>query len=53
MELALPVGLLLPETLPCAAATGIATHTAFLCLKPVQLVAFSGLATASYLAFVP
>ncbi|MFJ7911398.1 hypothetical protein [Kitasatospora sp. NPDC096204] len=53
VELALPIGLILPPTRPYAAAAGIAMHAAFSCLKPVQLITFSGLATASYLAFAP
>ncbi|MFE7528026.1 hypothetical protein ACFU7Y_20255 [Kitasatospora sp. NPDC057542] len=53
VELALPIGLLLAQTRPYAEAAGIAMHAAFSCLKPIQLVTFSGLVTASYLAFAP
>ncbi|MFF2965050.1 hypothetical protein ACFVT1_40725 [Streptomyces sp. NPDC057963] len=52
VEIALPVGLLLPQSLPYTVAAGVAMHAAFLCLKPVQLVTFSGLVTTSYLRLV-
>ncbi|OXM59328.1 hypothetical protein, partial [Amycolatopsis sp. KNN50.9b] len=50
-ELALPIALLTPQTMPYAVATGIAMHTAFSCLKPRQLITFSGLTTGTYFAF--
>jgi uncharacterized membrane protein YphA (DoxX/SURF4 family) len=51
MEIALPPALLVPHTTPYAAAVGIAMHAAFTCLKPRQLITFSGLTTGTYLAF--
>jgi hypothetical protein len=50
-EIALPPALLFPQTAPYAVAAGIAMHAAFTCLKPRQLVTFSGLTTGSYIAF--
>ena len=50
-EIALPPALLIPETMPYAVAAGIAMHAAFTCLKPRQLITFSGLTTGTYLAF--
>ncbi|MGW0868859.1 hypothetical protein ACWD3Z_00040 [Streptomyces sp. NPDC002740] len=50
-ELALPVALLIPQTMPYAVAAGIAMHAAFSCLKPRQLITFSGLTTGTYIAF--
>ncbi|MCS0634989.1 hypothetical protein NX801_04810 [Streptomyces sp. LP05-1] len=51
LEAVLPPAMLFPRTMPYAVAAGIAMHTAFTCLKPRQLITFSGLTTASYLAF--
>ncbi|MFB7983951.1 hypothetical protein [Streptomyces vinaceus] len=50
-EIALPAALLVPRTTPYAAAAGIAMHIAFTCLKPRQLITFSGLTTGTYFAF--
>ncbi|WP_333740729.1 hypothetical protein [Streptomyces sp. IBSBF 2806] len=50
-ELALPIALLIPQTMPYAVAAGIAMHAAFSCLKPRQLITFSGLTTGTYFAF--
>lgn len=50
-ELALPIALLIPQTTPYAIATGIGMHAAFTCLKPRQLLTFSGLAVGTYIAF--
>lgn len=50
-ELALPPALLIPQTMPYAVVAGITMHTAFSCLKPRQLVTFSGLTLATYVAF--
>ncbi|MFE9558469.1 hypothetical protein ACFYMW_36565 [Streptomyces sp. NPDC006692] len=50
-EIALPVTLLIPPTRPYAVAAGIAMHTAFSCLKPRQLITFSGLTLGTYIAF--
>jgi hypothetical protein len=50
-ELALPIALLIPQTMPYAVAAGIAIHAAFSCLKPRQLITFSGLTTGTYFAF--
>lgn len=52
-EIALPPALLIPATMPYAIAVGIGMHAAFTCLKPRQLITFSGLAVGSYLAFSP
>ncbi|MFD7973742.1 hypothetical protein [Streptomyces clavifer] len=51
-EIVLPPALLYPPTMPYAVATGIAMHTAFTCLKPRQLITFSGLTLGTYVAFV-
>lgn len=51
LEIALPPALLIPQTMPYAVAVGIAMHAAFTCLKPRQLITFSGLTTGTYLAF--
>ncbi|HET6857485.1 MAG TPA: hypothetical protein VFH94_10365 [Streptomyces sp.] len=51
-EIALPPALLIPQTLPYAVAAGIAMHAVFTCLKPRQLITFSGLSVGSYLAFI-
>ncbi|MGW5477734.1 hypothetical protein [Streptomyces sp. NPDC004008] len=50
-EIALPPALLIPQAMPYAVAVGIAMHAAFSCLKPRQLVTFSGLTVGTYLAF--
>ncbi|MFJ8028796.1 hypothetical protein [Streptomyces sp. NPDC096311] len=50
-EFALPPALLIPQTMPYAVAAGIAMHAAFSCLKPRQLITFSGLTTGTYFAF--
>ncbi|MER6694645.1 hypothetical protein [Streptomyces minutiscleroticus] len=50
-EIALPPALLFSQTMPYAVAAGIAMHIAFTCLKPRQLVTFSGLTLGTYLAF--
>lgn len=50
-EIALPPALLIPQTMPYAVAAGIAMHAAFSCLKPRQLVTFSGLTVGTYVAF--
>ncbi|MEV6734545.1 MULTISPECIES: hypothetical protein [unclassified Streptomyces] len=50
-ELALPPALLIKQTMPYAIAAGIAMHAAFTCLKPRQLITFSGLTLGTYLAF--
>ncbi|RPK32426.1 hypothetical protein EES39_38730 [Streptomyces sp. ADI92-24] len=50
-ELALPPALLIPQTTPYAAAAGIAMHAAFTCLKPRQLITFSGLTVSTYIGF--
>ncbi|WP_240799454.1 hypothetical protein [Streptomyces sp. A0958] len=51
-ELALPPALLVPESAPYAVVAGIGMHAAFTCLKPRQLITFSGLTTSTYTAFV-
>ncbi|MFH9044311.1 hypothetical protein ACH4FA_33945 [Streptomyces sp. NPDC017966] len=51
LEIALPPALLISQTMPYAVAAGIAMHAAFTCLKPRQLITFSGLTTGTYLAF--
>ncbi|MFE9254135.1 hypothetical protein [Streptomyces sp. NPDC006879] len=51
-ELALPIALLIPQTMPYAVAAGITMHATFSCLKPRQLITFSGLTTGTYVAFV-
>jgi hypothetical protein len=50
-EIALPPALLIPQTMPYAIAAGIGMHAAFTCLKPRQLLTFSGLTIGSYVAF--
>ncbi|MFF4578387.1 hypothetical protein ACFY15_08305 [Streptomyces sp. NPDC001373] len=50
-EIALPPALLIPQTMPYAIAVGIGMHAAFTCLKPRQLITFSGLTTGTYFAF--
>jgi hypothetical protein len=50
-EIALPPALLLPATMPYAVAAGIGMHAAFTCLKPRQLITFSGLTVGTYVAF--
>ncbi|MCZ4515626.1 hypothetical protein O3Q52_47475 [Streptomyces sp. ActVer] len=50
-ELALPPALLIKQTMPYAIVAGIAMHTAFICLKPRQLITFSGLTLGTYFAF--
>ncbi|MFE5077968.1 hypothetical protein [Streptomyces halstedii] len=52
-EIALPPALLVPQTMPYAVAAGITMHAAFTCLKPRQLVTFSGLTTGTYAALRP
>ncbi|MER6239712.1 hypothetical protein ABT185_27220 [Streptomyces clavifer] len=47
-EIVLPPALLFPPTMPYAGAM----HTAFTCLKPRQLITFSGLTLGTYVAFV-
>jgi hypothetical protein len=37
--------------MPYAVATGIGMHAAFTCLKPRQLLTFSGLTVGTYVAF--
>ncbi|WP_255310818.1 hypothetical protein [Streptomyces viridosporus] len=51
LEIVLTPALLIPQTMPYAVAAGIAVHVAFTCLKPRQLITFSGLTTGTYLAF--
>ncbi|WP_159025218.1 hypothetical protein [Streptomyces sp. MUSC 125] len=51
-EIALPPALLTPQTMPYAVAVGIGMHAAFTCLKPRQLITFSGLTLGTYVAFV-
>jgi hypothetical protein len=53
VEIALPPALLIPQTMPYAVLAGIGMHTAFTCLKPRQLLTFSGLTLGTYIAFVP
>ncbi|OIJ88150.1 hypothetical protein BIV25_37215 [Streptomyces sp. MUSC 14] len=50
-ESALPPALLIPQSTPYAVAAGITMHVAFTCLKPRQLLTFSGLTIATYVAF--
>ncbi|MEE1797518.1 hypothetical protein PUR57_02255 [Streptomyces sp. JV176] len=50
-EIALPPALLIPQTMPYAIAAGIAMHIAFTCLKPRQLLTFSGLTIGTYISF--
>ncbi|WP_030570405.1 hypothetical protein [Streptomyces aureocirculatus] len=51
-EIALPPALLYPQTMPYAVVLGIGLHSAFTCLKPRQLITFSGLTLGTYIAFV-
>ncbi|MFJ3310475.1 hypothetical protein ACIPSA_47425 [Streptomyces sp. NPDC086549] len=51
-EFALPVVLLIPQTTPYAITAGIGMHAAFTCLKPRQLLTFSGLTVGTYVAFI-
>ncbi|OEJ56707.1 hypothetical protein BGM19_00165 [Streptomyces agglomeratus] len=51
LEIALPPALLIPQTMPYAVAIGIAMHVAFTCLKPRQLLTFSGLTVGTYTGF--
>ncbi|MEU6260206.1 hypothetical protein ACFUEN_29630 [Streptomyces griseorubiginosus] len=50
-EITLPPALLVHATTPWAIALGIGIHTAFACLKPRQLITFSGLTVGTYTAF--
>ncbi|WP_086859928.1 hypothetical protein [Streptomyces milbemycinicus] len=50
-EIALPPALLFPRTMPYAVVAGIGMHAAFTCLKPRQLLTFSGLTVGTYFAF--
>ncbi|MEU1371620.1 hypothetical protein ABZ454_36680 [Streptomyces sp. NPDC005803] len=50
-EIALPPALLIPQTMPYAIVVGIGMHAAFSCLKPRQLITFSGLTAGTYFAF--
>ncbi|MCM8555527.1 hypothetical protein [Streptomyces sp. STCH 565 A] len=50
-EIALPPALLIEESMPYAVIAGIAMHAAFTCLKPRQLITFSGLTPGTYFAF--
>ncbi|MFF0386920.1 hypothetical protein [Streptomyces sp. NPDC004286] len=50
-EIALPPALLIPAATPYAIGAGIAMHAAFTCLKPVQLITFSGITLATYVTF--
>lgn len=50
-EIALPPALLFPATRPYAVTAGVAMHLAFSCLKPRQLITFSGITIGTYLAF--
>ncbi|MGW1767591.1 hypothetical protein ACWCQL_26475 [Streptomyces sp. NPDC002073] len=50
-EIALPPALLVQATMPYAVAAGIGMHAAFTCLKPRQLITFSGLTVGTYVAF--
>ncbi|MFD4865261.1 hypothetical protein [Streptomyces sp. NPDC058412] len=50
-EIALPPALLIEQTMPYAVVAGIGMHAAFTCLKPRQLITFSGLTLGTYLAF--
>jgi hypothetical protein len=51
LEVALPVGLLVPATRPAAIAAGIAMHAGFLILLPRQLIGFSLGTVSAYLVF--
>ncbi|MEV3875457.1 hypothetical protein [Streptomyces sp. NPDC049906] len=50
-ELVLPPALLIPQTMPYAALAGVVMHAAFTCLKPRQLITFSGLTLGTYVAY--
>ncbi|MFE0200614.1 hypothetical protein ACFW0I_33395 [[Kitasatospora] papulosa] len=50
-EIALPPALLIEQTMPYAVVAGIAMHAAFTCLKPRQLITFSGLTVGTYGTF--
>ncbi|GHI98025.1 hypothetical protein [Streptomyces olivaceus] len=50
-ELALPPALLIEQTRLYAIIAGIAMHAAFTCLKPRQLISFTGLTLGTYIAF--
>ncbi|MFJ6213736.1 hypothetical protein ACIQGZ_10465 [Streptomyces sp. NPDC092296] len=50
-EIALPPALLIPQTAPYAVVVGVGVHAVFTCLKPRQLITFSGLTLGTYLAF--
>ncbi|WP_405689471.1 hypothetical protein [Streptomyces sp. NBC_01185] len=50
-EVALPPAPVVPQTMAYAVAAGIAMHAAFTCLKPRQLITFTGLTTGTYRAF--
>ncbi|MFI8089096.1 hypothetical protein ACIF9R_12375 [Streptomyces sp. NPDC086080] len=50
-EIALPPALLIEQTMPYAVVVGIGMHAAFTCLKPRQLITFSGLTVGTYIAF--
>lgn len=50
-EIAIPLGLLIPPAMPYAIIAGIGMHATFSLLKPRQLLTFSGLTTATYVAF--
>ncbi|KPC62611.1 hypothetical protein [Streptomyces chattanoogensis] len=50
-EITLPPALLIEQTMPYAVVAGIAMHAAFTCLKPRQLITFSGLTLGTYVAF--
>jgi hypothetical protein len=52
-ETALPPALLIEETRPYAVAAGIAMHLGFTCLKPRQLITFTGVTLGTYAAFTP
>lgn len=52
-EIALPPALLNEQMMPYAVVASIAMHTAFTCLKPRQLITFSGPTLGTYFAFMP
>ncbi|MER5582340.1 hypothetical protein ABT090_11935 [Streptomyces asoensis] len=52
IEIALPPTLLIEQTRPYAIIAGAAMHCAFTCLKPRQLITFSGLTLGTYIAFI-
>ncbi|MFB7594662.1 hypothetical protein [Streptomyces sp. NPDC056160] len=51
LEIVLPPALLVQETMPYAVVAGVGMHAAFTCLKPRQLLTFSGLTVGTYIAF--